>query len=477
MGTGRERSTAVGQGRQVERVSPNDLTTLETDRGPAPMNIGAVLVLEGGSSVGVDAVRSVLAARVPRVRRLRQRLVRTPPGCGRPVWVDDAAFDVDRHVEEIRLSTTSAPQGDGPPLGGLDGAVDDLEHPEVRPSPSNDLLDLAAAAVCTGLPRDRPLWSARWITGLPDGDAALVLVVHHCLADGLGGLAVLGALADDGVEPVDDTFPAAAPSVAALAREAWQSRLAAWRRLPTMLHRTVSGTRELMGGPHRARLAGRSSLNHPTGALRRLSTATVSLQGLLDAAHGRGCTVNDLVLCAASGALRSVLQARGDGLTELVVSVPISSRRGATADRLGNEVGVVPLVLPLIGDREERLRRIAALTAARRGPEPGTSAAPLGVAFRALARVGLFQAFIDRQRLVHTFVTNVRGPASELSFAGHRVVGIVPAAVSPGNVGASFDVLSYAGRLVVTVVADPLVVPEHSSIAAAVQSELSRLSA
>ena len=216
----------TGERGRVERVSANDLTTLFTDRGPAPMNIGAVLVVEGGSSVGLEAVRAVLAARVPRVRRLRQRLVRTPPGCGRPVWVDDAAFDVARQVEEIRLpASTSRPEDDGP-------KTDPLHFP------GSDVLDAAAAVMCTRLSRDRPLWSARWVTELPDGDAALVLVVHHCLADGLGGLAVLAALADDGADrdvPLSDTFPAAAPSVASLAGEAWQSRLAAWRRLPATL--------------------------------------------------------------------------------------------------------------------------------------------------------------------------------------------------------------------------------------------------
>ena len=61
-------NTVAGERGRVERVSANDLTTLVTDRGPTPMNIGAVLVVEGGSSVGVEAVRSVLAARVPRDR-------------------------------------------------------------------------------------------------------------------------------------------------------------------------------------------------------------------------------------------------------------------------------------------------------------------------------------------------------------------------------------------------------------------------
>ena len=50
--------------------------------------------------------------------------------------------------------------------------------------------------MCTPLDRDRPLWAALWVTGLTHDRAALVLVMHHILTDGVGGIAVLAALAD-----------------------------------------------------------------------------------------------------------------------------------------------------------------------------------------------------------------------------------------------------------------------------------------
>jgi hypothetical protein len=109
------------------------------------------------------------------------------------------------------------------------------------------------------------------------------------------------------------------------------------------------------------------------------------------------------------------------------------------------------------------------------GPARGASAGPLGLAFRALAGLRLFQLLIDHQRLVHTFVTNMRGPALPFSFGGHRVLAITPVAVTPGNVGVSFDVLSYAGRLVVTVVADPAVLPDPGHLAQGVRVELAAL--
>jgi hypothetical protein len=105
----------------------------------------------------------------------------------------------------------------------------------------------------------------------------------------------------------------------------------------------------------------------------------------------------------------------------------------------------------------------------------GASSGPLGVAFRALAHLGAFQLFIDHQRLIHTFVTNVRGPAVPWHVAGHRVTSVVPLAITPGNVGVSFDILSYAGQLVVTLVADPAVVPDQDLLTAALADELAHL--
>ena len=440
----------------IERVSANDATILATDRGRAPMNLGAVVVVERGADLEFDHVANVLGRRLTRVRRLRQRLVDTPLGCGRPIWVDAADFHLDRHL------LTASPAG------------------------RNSTLDVAAELLCTRLDRGRPLWAARWVTGLPDGDAALVLVLHHCLSDGLGGLAALAALCDEGgqaggpAETVDRAltlgFPLPAPSRRALADDARRSRAAGIHRLPQRVRTGADGLREL-GARGRPHPAARTSLTRPTGARRALGTTHTPLAPLVATAHSRGCTVNDLVLCAVSGALGELLRGRGETVTELVASVPVSSRRTATAAALGNATGVMPLALPLIADANERLRRVTTMTADRSGPARGLSAGPLGLAFRVLAAVGGFQYFIDHQRLVHTFVTNVRGPASPLTFAGHQVASITPMAVTPGNVGVSFDVLSYAGQLAVTVVADPVVLVDPADLAARVGDELALLAA
>ena len=84
----------------------------------------------------------------------------------------------------------------------------------------------------------------------------------------------------------------------------------------------------------------------------------------------------------------------------------------------------------------------------------------------------LFQPFVDRQRFVNTFVSNLRGPQEMLEVFGHRVLSIIPVAVVPGNVGVAFEVLSYADQLVVTLVADPVLVPDQGLLTDALRTEL-----
>jgi len=193
-------------------------------------------------------------------------------------------------------------------------------------------------------------------------------------------------------------------------------------------------------------------------------------------AHRLGGSINDAMVAAVVGALAGLLGARGEHPRRLVVSVPVTAR--LTGDRRpGNDNGILPLAVPAGLDRAARVRHVAAATARRKARPRGRSALPLGAAFRGLAALGWFRWFVEHQRLVHTFETNVRGPAERLRIAGHEVSALIPVAVSPGNVGASFAVLSYAGELAVTVVTDPDIVPDDETLVALLAHELEALAA
>jgi diacylglycerol O-acyltransferase / wax synthase len=405
----------------IDRASPDDMMSLASD-----MQVGAVVVLERDPG---DA-EALLADRVRTVPRLRRRLARTPFSCGRPVWVDDAGFDITRHVQRMAC-----------PAPGDEAA----------------LLDIASSLVTRPLPRSAPLWSATLVTGLAEHRAALVVVFHHVLSDGIGGLAVLANLVDGAPHTEAVLFPAPPPSRRELAKDAWTARL----RLPR--HVSFAGLRWPARGA-------RCSLNEPTGPRRQQTIARASVSRLHAAAHRCGGTVNDALLTAVTGALDTVLAKRGEHVDELIVSIPVSTRRSTTAAHLGNSTDVMPVALPTGGDPWSRLARIAAITRSRK--KSVTSATPI---FRALKVLGVADWLMNHQRMVHTFVTNMHGPDHPLRLGGAPVVGLIPLSATTGNVTVAFAALSYGDAFAVTVVADPDQVPDLLVLTEALQAELDLL--
>ena len=79
------------------------------------------------------------------------------------------------------------------------------------------------------------------------------------------------------------------------------------------------------------------------------------------------------------------------------------------------------------------------------------------------------------QRLIHTFLSNLRGPTGELSIFGCPITVMLPLSAPTGNVTVAFTVLSYAGTLAITVVADPDACPDLPLLRAALAEELAGL--
>lgn len=158
----------------IERASSADLAFLAMDTGKVPQQFAVILILDQPGDFGLSELRKLISKRILAVPRLRQRLIKVPPGCGRSVWTDDPDFHIDHHVRAISCQA---------------------------PGDEHALLEGALSVIMTPLRKDAPLWSIVLITDLADGGAALVVVLHHVIADGLGGLSVLAALLDPGLPP------------------------------------------------------------------------------------------------------------------------------------------------------------------------------------------------------------------------------------------------------------------------------------
>ena len=297
--------------------------------------------------------------------------------------------------------------------------------------------------------------------------------MHHVLADGIGGLAVLAHLVDG--MPTTTRHPTFAARLRPAARSSVTRSRRGWR----VLAHVPAGVRLLRAGIAELAAAGtagapRSSLNQPIGARRSLAVARADLRSVQRAAHAHGATVNDVVLTAVTGALNAVLRHRGESIDRFVISVPVSTRRDVTADQPGNQVGVMTVPVATAGDPHQRLTAIARVTRGRRPTVP-SAAAVLGPAFRTLAWLGLYQWFVDRQHRITTLVTNLRGPDVALSFLAAPIISVIPVSPITGNVTVAFAVLSYAGTLAVTVIADPERCPDLPVLVAQLQDDLDLL--
>lgn len=424
-------------GAGIDRLSADDLMALAGDHGTVPMQVGGVLWF-GADAPGADDLVRHLAGRLPAAPRLRQVIRRTPFGCGRPVWADDPDFVLDAHVRIVGVS--------GP--DEVDGVALEL--------------------LGTRLPQDRPLWVGRVLTGPGGTVLALVLVLHHVLADGLAALALLATLAD-GPTPGTDGFPRRVPARRELVLDNLRGRLGGLRGVPGVAVQLVMAVRLLASGGQ----APRTSLNRPTGTARALGTVAADLEEVRHGAHEYGGTVNDAALAVTTGALRTLLAGRGEEVGELVVSVPFAYRPPGRVT--GNASAVMPLRLPASGDLGGRIGAIADVTRAAKRRPRAMSNTLLRPGFGLLVRLGLFRRFLDSQRLVNTLVTNVRGPAEPLQVAGHPVRRIVPLTSPTGNMTVVLAVVSYAGSLTITAIADTDAVPDLPVLIEALDAGLTGL--
>ncbi|HCU92779.1 MAG TPA: wax ester/triacylglycerol synthase family O-acyltransferase, partial [Actinobacteria bacterium] len=200
--------------------------------------------------------------------------------------------------------------------------------------------------------------------------------------------------------------------------------------------------------------APRTSLNHPVGASRRLALIRGRLDPVKHIAHAHHATVNDAVLAAVAGGLRQLLASRGEDIQHLMqrAMVTISLHQEQPGHAEGNKPGWMMVPLPLgEPDPARRLQLIAAGTAARKHktrPQAGS-----GI-FRFAAGQRAWYRHFPRQRSVNLVVTNAPGPPVPLYLAGAQLLELFPMMPVMGNLTLVVAVLSYAGQLNLTAVAD-----------------------
>jgi WS/DGAT/MGAT family acyltransferase len=313
------------------------------------------------------------------------------------------------------------------------------------------------------------------IEGLAGGRMALLAKVHHCIVDGIAGVAVLANLLsldpDAAPDPPQPWRPQPTPSDTdllrdealrrargsmTLARSAWDAAV----RPRAGMARLGSAAAGLW------RLA-RSSLspapptpfNVAIGPHRRVLWADLDLARLRHAKQRFGGTLNDVVLAAVAGALRAVLtrQRRLPVGGTLRAAVPVSVRTRDDAGAPGNRVSLWFVPLPVY--ERDPGARIAAVHAAtddlkRRNDAAGASMLTQAADWTGGAVVSWAARLINDSHIYNLIVTNVPGPPVPLYLLGARMCAAYPHLPLFENQGLGLALLSYCERLYVGLTAD-----------------------
>jgi diacylglycerol O-acyltransferase len=450
----------------MDRTSALDSAFLHADTLTSCLHIGS-LALFAGPVPTQASVRTAIARKLPSAPRCRQRLARVPFALGRPVWVDDAHFDLGRHVHRAAVP---APGGEAE----LQGVVERLLSEPLDPG--------------------APLWEDWVLEGLADGRWALLTKVHHTMVDGIAGTDLLSTMLDaspDG-DPVetDDWRPAPAPGrwqllssavseslhlpVAELT--ALSSAAAAGLRHPrTATGSAYAAARGLLGFVGNARPTARTSLVGPIGRDRGYGWTELDLAAVLEVHRRLGGTVNDLVLAVVTSAFRDLLLARGDepsahGVRTLV---PVSVRRPDQRGHLDNRVSAILAELPVeLDDPHDRLTEVAIRMRALKDSheaQVGEQVTEIADALPPLLLAAfLHLAFRLPHRNLTTVVTNVPGPVCPLYLAGRPMLASYPYVPIADRLRTGIAVTTYDGRMLFGVTSDRVSVPDADVLVAGI---------
>jgi WS/DGAT/MGAT family acyltransferase len=460
-----------------DRLTALDVAFLHIERDGLPIHVASVGIFEAGpllddaGHLRLDELRAQVEGRLDALPRLRRRVVWSPLGLTRPCWVDDPDFDVANHVDAVEL----------PRAAGRDA----LRH-------------YAEQLVAETLPLERPLWHLRFVTGLRGGRVGLIERVHHALVDGVSGVDVATVLLDlsPAVEPLvpSSWTPAHAPRPETLLLDGIWSQATA----PARLARAAAGS--LLHPMRIARLgadaamalgtialdgvtAPRSPINAPVGRGRRLAWITTDLAEVKQAGRIHRATANDVVLASVAHGLRALLLERGEVIAPddvLKVLVPVSLRDEGQRGTLGNRVGALLLRLPIgVGDPIDRLQAIARTTERLKARREATTSALLlaGADLLPAPLLAPLARLTDEQQMVNVIVTNVPGPPIPLFCRGARMLDAYPVVPLGGNLAVGVALLSYDGRLNISLTADAQQMPDLERLRAGIEDGLAAVGA
>ena len=196
--------------------------------------------------------------------------------------------------------------------------------------------------------------------------------------------------------------------------------------------------------------------------------------------EAHGSSLNDVVLAACTGSLRSFLEAHGEDTHGRVMKamVPVSLRgEEEHGDTLGNRVSLFVVELPIDEpDPLARLERIHALTSELKGSGLVDGADTIvRLADKIPPLAVQLSRFVTSQIPMNMVITNIPGPPMPLYVRGARIRRVYPYVEVVDNEGLTIAVVSYDDHLYFGITSDRDVVPDLADLAAGIEAEFAAL--
>lgn len=458
-----------------ESLTGEDASLLYAEAPGTQLQIGALCFFEGaplrdaGGRIRVDELRRHVAARLAGQPRFRQRILGVPGDLAAPVWVDDPDFAVERHTPTVRVEPHPT------------ALRDHLDHLLAEPlDPAHPLWDIH---VVDGFGDVTP----QTTDGASEDVVAVVVRAHHVMADGLALHAAATLLLDPVPRPPTlapvDWSPAPHPGPVGLTARAVAERIRRQAACVGGLTRAVADPRRL-GRNARLAAGALGALRHgvpplapalpltgPVGRRRAFAWDSVPMADVVAVKERCGATVNDVVLAMAAGALRRMLEERGEldpTAAEPRALIPIGSPESTTS-RASNRFSVTRVALPVAID--DPLERVRVVHERMHGHGPSTSQRLMSHIFSVadfvpppVLRLAV-PPVLAHQPLVNLAVSDIPGSRDALYLWESRLLGLHPFIDVVGNVALIIGVLSYVDDLGVGITVDPDVVGDPVAIA------------
>ena len=454
-----------------EKMSAVDTAWLRMDR---PTNLMMILgVMVFSRRMDFDRLRNTIAARlVARYRRFRQCAVQEVGGA---FWEDDPDFDIDAHLRRRAL-----PRGSG--KVALQALAGELAVQPLNPG--------------------KPLWRFDLIEDY-EGGSAMVVRIHHSIADGIALVGVVLSLTDPSPEAPPQMAPQALRDDEGDGDEPSRGLLETLAEsLGTAFHAGSDlGSKALTLAQDTDRLQtygqygigllaelakllamppdSPTRLKGHTGTVKRVAWAEpLPLAEVKALGKALGCSVNDVLLSTVAGAIRAYLKQKGENVEgiEVRAMVPVNLRSAGDEGTLGNRFGLVTLSLP-IWEANPFARLF--LVRERMNELKHSFQPPLTLGV--LAAVGLApklvqQAFLDMLAAKASAVmTNVPGPKEPLYLAGARVDQCMFWVPQSGDIGIGVSILSYNDAVQFSLISDRHFIPDPEAVTPLFAAEFEKM--